>query len=339
MTQPKHASRMAARPERRGERGQALIFFAGAFAIICVMAGLVLDGSNLQNNRRKLQNAADAAAFAGAYDLPANPSPSQATTDSVQWLTKNGSNSTEVVTNAVTTTTIPNDTITVSLSRNVSFSLMRVVGLSSGSVPATAKVQVQAATGMRLSNPDFMTYAVWKWNIVPGQQMDTVTHKIGETVDFSSNKWITDNIEQPNSNPQWQVGGADFKGYMSPPGSAALSVNIGDPLLQGGQQCGQQPVAKLQAIYNNPDSNGQSITILPIVNLAVKGPGGIIFTVEGFVAVDIHVDPNIPLGCPQDFYGTIVGFTGADAIYGGQQPTPDLGCGSGIGVCTARLVQ
>ena len=322
---------------RSDQRGQALVIFAASAFVIFAVLGLVLDGSNLQLNRRKLQNAADAAAYAGAYRLPVNPN--QATIDSVQWLTKNGSNSTEVVTNAVTTTTIPNDTITVSLSRNVSFSLMRVVGLSSGSVPATAKVQVQAATGMRLSNPDFMTYAVWKWNIIAGQPMDTVTHKIGDTVVFNSNKWITDNIEQPNSNPQWQVGGADFKGYMSPPGSAALSVNIGDPLLQGGQQCGQQPVAKLQAIYNNPDSNGQSITILPIVNLAVQGPGGITFTVEGFVAVDIHVDPNIPLGCPQDFYGTIVGFTGADAIYGGQQPTPDLGCASGIGVCTARLVQ
>ena len=126
---------------------------------------------------------------------------------------------------------------------------------------------------------------------------------------------------------------------MSPPGSGALSVNIGDPLVQGGQQCGQQPVAALQAVYNNPNSSGQSIIILPIVNLAVQGPGGITFTVEGFVAVNIRVDPNIPLGCPQDFYGTIVGFTGADAIYGGQQPTPDLGCASGIGVCTARLVQ
>jgi Flp pilus assembly protein TadG len=324
---------------RSDQRGQALVIFAASAFVIFAVLGLVLDGSNLQLNRRKLQNAADAAAYAGAYRLPVNPN--QATIDSVQWLTKNGSNITEVVTNAVSTSPngIPNDTITVSLLRNVSYSVMKVMGLTSGNVVATAQVQVQAATGMWLSNPDFMTYAVWKWNIVPGQQMDTVTHKIGETVDFSSNKWITDNIEQPNSNPQWQVVGADFKGFMSPPGSGALSVNIGNPLLQGGQQCGQQPVAALQAVYNNPDSNGQSIIVLPIVNLAVQGPGGITFTVEGFVAVNIRVDPNIPLGCPQDFYGTIVGFTGADAIYGGQQPTPDLGCASGIGVCTARLVQ
>src|SRR4051812_27238454 len=84
---------------RWSERGQALVFFAVAITAVLAMLGLVFDGSNLQRNRRQLQNAADAAAYAGAYRLPG--APASAITDSIQWLTKNGSSSTEVTTNAV----------------------------------------------------------------------------------------------------------------------------------------------------------------------------------------------------------------------------------------------
>jgi len=66
---------------RSDQRGQALVIFAASAFVIFAVLGLVLDGSNLQLNRRKLQNAADAAAYAGAYRLPVNPD--QATIDSV----------------------------------------------------------------------------------------------------------------------------------------------------------------------------------------------------------------------------------------------------------------
>ena len=47
-------------------RGQVLVLFAGGFIVICLMAALVFDvGQNLLD-RRTEQNAADAAALAGA---------------------------------------------------------------------------------------------------------------------------------------------------------------------------------------------------------------------------------------------------------------------------------
>jgi len=339
----------AARLDRRGERGQSLIFFAGALGLLCAVLGLVLDGSNLQLNRRKLQNAADAAAFAGAYDLTA--SPSQATTDSIQWLTKNGSGQTEVTTNAVSTSPngIPNDTITVSLLRTVPYSVMKVMGLTSGNVIAGARVQVQATTGMWLSNPDFMTYAVWRWKSGTTCTGDAVPHAVSDIVYFSSNSWTQMNVPSSTNNCDWQVSGNDFKGFMSPPGPATATVNDGDQLLSGGQQCGTQGqapyVQQLQTIYNNPDSNGHSIVLLPIVYKAVQdhtiaagAPGSIKLWIDGFVAVDIRVDPNILSGCPQDFYGQIVPYTGVSGVTGGVPAPPDLSCGSGIGVCTAKLV-
>jgi hypothetical protein len=51
----------------RFERGQALIMIALAIVGIVGIAGLVIDGGNAFNDRRKAQNAADAAALASAY--------------------------------------------------------------------------------------------------------------------------------------------------------------------------------------------------------------------------------------------------------------------------------
>ena len=55
----------------RAERGQILVIFAGGFLMICLIAALVFDvGQNLLD-RRTEQNAADAAALAGARYFPA----------------------------------------------------------------------------------------------------------------------------------------------------------------------------------------------------------------------------------------------------------------------------
>lgn len=50
------------------ERGQILFVFALALVAIVAMTGLVLDGGSTFVQRRDMQNAADAAAMAGAYD-------------------------------------------------------------------------------------------------------------------------------------------------------------------------------------------------------------------------------------------------------------------------------
>lgn len=55
--------------ELKKERGQALILVAIAMVALLAVAGLALDGGKLHSNRRDVQNAADAAALAGAQIL------------------------------------------------------------------------------------------------------------------------------------------------------------------------------------------------------------------------------------------------------------------------------
>lgn len=62
------------------ERGQILFIFALALVAIVAMTGLVLDGGSTFVQRRDMQNAADAAAMAGAYDYANNGSVTSAIT-------------------------------------------------------------------------------------------------------------------------------------------------------------------------------------------------------------------------------------------------------------------
>ncbi|HLZ70736.1 MAG TPA: Tad domain-containing protein [Dehalococcoidia bacterium] len=326
---------------RDGERGQSLVLWALALVAIVGMAGLTLDGSNTVENRRKLQNAADAAAFAGAYDLPV--SNTQATTDSVQWLTKNnfGSASDSVVTNAVSSTNFTNDTITVSLKRNVPFSLARVLGITSANVTATAKVVIGGASEFTYCpgsgnscSGSFFPYTVWN------NRVDTnLPHQVNDIVTYRSTSWIAENVYQYRTNPAWNTNANDFKGFLCfiPPG-CDYTVVLGENRTKGGNRCGQEPVSQLQAIQKS----GSPYIVLPITDASSGSGDNQVLHVIGFVTLDISVDTTgLPNGCPNDFTGKIIKFTSTEGTFqsGDPQPPTYAQCGTGIGTCTPHLVQ
>lgn len=65
----------AARPERKtpAARGQVLVLFVMAIFVITGLVGIVIDISWYWSNSLRIQRAADAAALAGAVDLPSRP--------------------------------------------------------------------------------------------------------------------------------------------------------------------------------------------------------------------------------------------------------------------------
>ncbi|MBI3923649.1 MAG: Tad domain-containing protein, partial [Armatimonadetes bacterium] len=50
-------------------RGQTLVVIAFSLIVTLLFAGLAIDGSNAYQQRRRMQNAADAGAMAGARDI------------------------------------------------------------------------------------------------------------------------------------------------------------------------------------------------------------------------------------------------------------------------------
>jgi hypothetical protein len=72
----------------RSERGQALILAALAMVVILGFAALAIDVGYWYSQKREVQNAVDAAALAGAQELPDNPAGAE--TVAREYLTKNG---------------------------------------------------------------------------------------------------------------------------------------------------------------------------------------------------------------------------------------------------------
>jgi Flp pilus assembly protein TadG len=140
------------------EKGQVMIMAALLMVVILGLAAIVIDVGRIVVEKQRIQNAADAAALAGAYELP--DSTSQARAKALEYNGKNGVSSGE--TRSITFTN-SNKEITVTNQRTVGLTFAKVLGFRSKTVTASAK-----ATGMGMYCPpdgieywDHLTDIVW----------------------------------------------------------------------------------------------------------------------------------------------------------------------------------
>ena len=139
----------------RGEAGQALAWVAVMMPLFLSVVGLAIDGGTVFDARRELQNVADSAARAGAMQID-------------QGIYRQSSGTTVVLDPAVAreaaaeyvssqghgfsaTITVGSKTVVVEVSRNVSTSFLRLVGISTvhitATAPATARYGIQGENG------------------------------------------------------------------------------------------------------------------------------------------------------------------------------------------------
>jgi Flp pilus assembly protein TadG len=124
-----------------GERGQIAVIAAISLIVLIAMMGFVVDVGALYSEKAKLQNAMDAASLAGAQDLPDT---SKATTTANQYIQLNGYNPSDFT----ITFSDSNHVISISGTKNVGFTFMRVLGFQSSGVYSTAdarKVEISGA--------------------------------------------------------------------------------------------------------------------------------------------------------------------------------------------------
>ena len=133
------------RVKRRGERGQMLLVAAISMAVLLGFTALAIDMGLFFENRRHLQNTADAAALAGVGDLPENPA--LAIQDAKDWAAKNNVPAGDIKKIEVQTQFVPNDTLYVEVSQNFNWIFARAVGLKNTSVGAKAKALVGSYGG------------------------------------------------------------------------------------------------------------------------------------------------------------------------------------------------
>src|SRR5215471_13924036 len=93
--------------------GQALILATLFMTVLLGFLALVVDVGRMSSEKRHLQNAADAAALAGVFALPDDPTQAQA--DALTWAQRNNLDAGNVTERSVFTAITTNDTIRVSV--------------------------------------------------------------------------------------------------------------------------------------------------------------------------------------------------------------------------------
>jgi Flp pilus assembly protein TadG len=129
----------------REQRGQTILVFTLMFVALLGFTAMVTDAGVVYWNRRILQNAVDAAALAGASQLPDDPAGAIAKAST--YASYNGLASGELITDCnaeptfcvhVTKTYSDDDTLVVSARRHVDFGLRYIIGAGNTDVVATS---------------------------------------------------------------------------------------------------------------------------------------------------------------------------------------------------------
>jgi Flp pilus assembly protein TadG len=127
----------------RNQHGSTIVLVALAMVALIGFTGLVIDGGNLYLTKSNLQKAVDAAALAGAQELPTDPF--QAETEARYTAELN-----EVLPEEVTVSfQETNHQITVTAVSNKSLFLFPVLGIDSASVSARAVARINPLTNSR----------------------------------------------------------------------------------------------------------------------------------------------------------------------------------------------
>jgi Flp pilus assembly protein TadG len=233
---------------KRNERGQSLVLTVVVLVSLLGMAALVLDVGSWYRAKRNLQSTADAAALAGAQALP--DTPGSATSLANQYATTNTPDlATKDV--SISSNIVPNDRISVHVTRPSPGFFARVLGIDSVQVGATAAAQSEgmaqaryvapitvknthpmlAGPGCPCFGPDNETTLPLGKNGAPGSfaMLDLSGDPTGTTGASTLADWITTGYEQYLA----------LGGYFSDPGAkfnnsqiqAALNQRIGTELL------------------------------------------------------------------------------------------------------------
>jgi len=131
--------------------------FALGLAVVVGFAAMTIDVGLMYEERRGMQNAADAAALAGVAELPLDPIAARKRAE--EWAANNGVPSSEIKTIEVRTTDALNDTLYVELGTDFGWVFGRVLGLDSSPLSASAAAQIQSMVG---------TSNLMPWAIVMG---------------------------------------------------------------------------------------------------------------------------------------------------------------------------
>jgi Flp pilus assembly protein TadG len=281
-------------PQRRHvmhEGGQTLPLIVMFMVALLGMAGLVIDLGDGYFQRQQVQNAADAAALAGAIEIPTGSWQSAATT----YAAKNDKPS-DVVSSSYNGT----DTVTVTVTRSVPTYILGLFGKSSITVSATASAKIEALAQVSGHvSPYAVTQQVYANGAgttlflenQPGAygtvDLPTATNTTGGSCSGTTNLGTPPNVkaELTDSLPAGQlvVGGClSVKSGASQPAATVIdSLSPGDDTMASDlQDTGNNVYKVIPQPWDDSSGLPPRLLYVPIVNTLPSGNGQA--TITGF---------------------------------------------------------
>jgi len=300
-------------------KGQIIVMYAGILAALLGAVAMGTDVAIMYLNWARMQKAADIAVLSGAGNLKQGTS--SATSTCTSYLSSNGiDTSTEILSAcAVATTTQPNDTVKVSLTRTVPHIFGRAVDVYSGVIQVSAAAQIQppGGAGGPAGHLIPLGYACSApCGLVPGDNI-VLPGEVGGppgTYKLSPGNWggVTFPSQNDNGVNKFKdaVSGGYTQGVVYTGTTSGVVANTGSYINSSGQ-------AGLDVRYNagtqGPNgpysSTDPRIVQIPLVESWPTG-GGVV-NLTGFVAAVLIPDGN------GTYYARI-----ADVVLADTVPTP-----------------
>lgn len=261
------------------ERGMVMVFFAIVLLVLLAFAGLVVDVGHWYLSHQRMQNAADAAALAGAPYLPEHPDEAIAVAKQVMQKNHQDPSSATYRPNAVNPSIMQVDVV-----QNVHNYFASVIGI------ATTRLRVQALATWRPplqlgspsnilgngpSTPGHPTYsnscnsASCSPNIWVATAGGATLATNGDKFDAAkcgpqSNTWTASQNCKNGSNQPYNGAGETYTIKVDPGATGPLTIDLYDPVfVNTGDRCDSQLVAVNAA--QHPDQSNYAVNPSPSI--------------------------------------------------------------------------
>jgi Flp pilus assembly protein TadG len=299
----------------RCDSGQAFVFIAFTLMVLVGMAALVIDGGSWYRADRHAQTAADAAALAGAQELPDRW---DAEDSAKEYWSKNPDVSTSDDTLNFPDPAEPEYQITVKVTRKANGVFAKVLGIDSVTVGAQAQARVSVPLEMKNIAPIAIKDTAACFLSEPSCFDQTVTIDLDDSqISSSLDGWINLDCHSPSFGVcgDGGTGGGELKDWIDEGYTSALPANQWYGVKHGGTN----------GVKITLEANAGEILFIPVWDQESLDPPS--FHIVGWAAFVIDSGGVDFQGQSKKHTGHIETFIATDLAGGGTIPDPDLDFG------------
>jgi Flp pilus assembly protein TadG len=239
---------------RRGQSGQAMPMLVIFMVVLVGAASLSVDVGHWYLTRAELQRAADAAALAGAAQMPQGFAAAQ-TAAQTQYLANGLAADTVAYAQASSPGGSPNDSIVVTASRQDTSFFASVLGIGHVTITASARATIQTVS--TATNAD----SIMPWGVMKGQFTYGQTLSLFGGLDQTGNFGA---IDLPTSPPGCSIGSGASNYRSNIDGTNTIcNVSVGAQLpTETGQMAGPTGQGLTSRIGSNTDTLGSVVQMV-----------------------------------------------------------------------------